>query len=253
MKTIAFVITWAVLVVAMPTTTEAGLVAYWNFNEGVGGTLGDSSANNNDGTLVGAVTWVTGHTGGGGDYALDFAGTDADYVVVADHSSLHINSTANKSFTIAAWLYNHGSHYGNIYCHGINGARRISWQTEAFPQIDMCYIWSDDANGPRQGYSAMTTLNTWQHIAVVCDGVNIKTYLDGVETSSGAANTGLSAWGDLVYIGKAVPDYGQIVNGVIDDLVIFDSAEDVASIMNGTHADMGGGVSATPGTLIYGK
>lgn len=37
---------------------ETGLVGYWKFNEGSGTVLGDSTANNNDGTVVGA-TWST--------------------------------------------------------------------------------------------------------------------------------------------------------------------------------------------------
>ena len=38
------------------TGSEAGLVGYWNFNQGSGTTLTDQTSNNNDGTINGA-TW----------------------------------------------------------------------------------------------------------------------------------------------------------------------------------------------------
>ena len=41
-----------------PTGNEAGLVGYWNFNEGSGNTVTDLSGNGNNGTISGA-TWST--------------------------------------------------------------------------------------------------------------------------------------------------------------------------------------------------
>ncbi|MDC3133894.1 hypothetical protein OA958_03555, partial [Bacteroidota bacterium] len=42
-----------------PTGSEAGLVGYWNFNEGSGSTVNDLSGNGNNGTLFGGATWST--------------------------------------------------------------------------------------------------------------------------------------------------------------------------------------------------
>ena len=42
-----------------PTGNEAGLVGYWNFEEGAGTTAGDLTSNGNNGTLNGGVTWST--------------------------------------------------------------------------------------------------------------------------------------------------------------------------------------------------
>ena len=41
-----------------PTGNEAGLVGYWNFNEGSGNTITDLSGNGNNGTINGA-SWST--------------------------------------------------------------------------------------------------------------------------------------------------------------------------------------------------
>ena len=41
-----------------PTGNEAGLIGYWNFNEGTGGSITDQSINNNNGTIVNAY-WTS--------------------------------------------------------------------------------------------------------------------------------------------------------------------------------------------------
>ena len=41
-----------------PTGNEAGLVGYWNFNEGSGSTVTDLTSNGNNGTINGA-SWST--------------------------------------------------------------------------------------------------------------------------------------------------------------------------------------------------
>ena len=56
--------------------SDEGLVGKWNFDEGAGSVVGDSSGNGNDGVIRGA-TWVKGKYGG----ALSFDGVD-DYVTV---------------------------------------------------------------------------------------------------------------------------------------------------------------------------
>lgn len=244
--------TWAMvlltgLIVALAAPAEAGLVAYWNFNEGIGTTVADFSANHNSGTINGSLTWVAGRTGNAGDYALSFPGNDANYVGVPDSTSLHINSKANKRFTIAAWVYDEGSSWGNWYCQGTTTTRCLCVQTDNNGS-DSHYIWSD-STGPKLVFGATTTKNVWHHLAVTCDGTTIRTYIDGVAKNTGAANAGLTAWGTL-FIGRASRAISQAVNGYIDDVVVFDSVEDVVQIMNGTHPAMR---SSTPGTLIYGK
>ena len=42
-----------------PSGNEAGLVGYWDFEEGSGTTTTDQTSNANDGTLNGGVTWST--------------------------------------------------------------------------------------------------------------------------------------------------------------------------------------------------
>ena len=55
---------------------RSGMVGYWKFDEGIGGTAYDSIGGN-DGTLVGVPAWTT---GGKVDDALDFDGDDGVYI-----------------------------------------------------------------------------------------------------------------------------------------------------------------------------
>src|SRR3990167_283101 len=92
-------------IAAAPTS---GLVGYWNFDEGSGATVADSSGNGNTGTLTNGPTWTTGKIG----QALSFDGSN-DYVDAGTGSSLNLAS----SLTVSAWIKPDtfgGGSYGRI-------------------------------------------------------------------------------------------------------------------------------------------
>ena len=72
-----------------------GLVGYWKFDEGTGGSAGDSSGANNNGTVRGA-SWVSGKVSG----ALQFDGINDD-VSIPSTPALQL---AGKSFSFSAWI-----------------------------------------------------------------------------------------------------------------------------------------------------
>ncbi|MDC3134239.1 LamG domain-containing protein, partial [Bacteroidota bacterium] len=76
-----------------PTGNEAGLVGYWNFNEGSGNTATDLSGNGNDGTISGA-TW---NTDAPAQYANNCTATD-DVVVT-------VNPQDDATFAYSASSY----------------------------------------------------------------------------------------------------------------------------------------------------
>ena len=93
-----------------PTGNEAGLVGYWNFNEGTGTTLTDLSGNGNNGTINGA-TWSTDAPA---QYANNCTATD-DVVVsvnpqpivdsgidqtICDGSSATLTASIGNNYTI---------------------------------------------------------------------------------------------------------------------------------------------------------
>src|SRR3989338_7429030 len=78
----------------------SGLAGHWKFDEGSGTTAGDSSGNNNAGTLTNSPPGVSGADAKIGAGALQFDGVD-DYVNLGSPSSL--DNLASS--TVAAWIY----------------------------------------------------------------------------------------------------------------------------------------------------
>src|SRR5689334_12754513 len=71
-----------------------GLVAYWNFDEGAGATVADSSGNGYTLSLVNGPAWITGKLNGG----LSFNGLN-QYGVVP---SINLSGTAAAS--VSVWI-----------------------------------------------------------------------------------------------------------------------------------------------------
>lgn len=212
-------------------SAHASLVGYWKFDEGTGTVANDFTANNNDGTLqaIGGQVpaWIAGHTGAPGDFALNFA---QGVVTVPDSASLHITN----QFTLAAWYYDTGSNYGKIFMAGGN------WdlQTSGYGG-DAAYFWSvSNANSEfKHSLGFIPPTNAWHHIAVTYNGSQMKNYIDGVQVGSTFnVSSALDTWGTLYLGGYNV--YGSGFEGRLDDMVIFNTVENVTSIMNGTHAAM---------------
>jgi len=75
------------------------IVGDWEFNEGSGTTINDSSGNGNTGTILGSATYTT-NTPTGAGYALTF-GSGKD-VQIPSSSSVNFGGSA---FTVSAWVY----------------------------------------------------------------------------------------------------------------------------------------------------
>lgn len=83
---------------------DSGLIGYWNFNEGVGSTVSDSSTSSNKGTLVNSPTWVIEKT----NPTLMFDG-------VRSYVSTKPNIDASKG-SISVWVNTTATlHSGKIY------------------------------------------------------------------------------------------------------------------------------------------
>jgi uncharacterized protein YjbI with pentapeptide repeats len=104
-------------------------------------------------------------------YSLDFDGSN-DYVTVANIGTL-------SSLTVECWMYNtdsgNGSRYSQMVSRGANG---ISWDWAVYLIPGNTLRWV----GP--GGTTIDTnvipLNTWTHIAVTCNNVQTKIYINGV-------------------------------------------------------------------------
>ena len=99
----------AIVKIQPPTElqVDANTAGLWHFNEGSGTTVSDASSNNNDGTIFGTETWVSGAFGN----ALEFDGSSTR-VDIADSASLSITD----SITLELWVkFTSLPFTGNVY------------------------------------------------------------------------------------------------------------------------------------------
>jgi len=214
---------------------DAELVGYWNFNENAELTAFDFSDHHNDGTLKaiggGSIpVWVAGHTADAEDFALEFS---QGFVEVADSASLHLTDT----FTAAAWMFDTGSNYGHLFVAGDGGAGGRNWLLQTSRSGgDAAYFWSATNAGFQQRLDFIPAQNSWHHLAVTYDGSNLRSYFDGVLQSTKPTIASMTAWGTLRLGGFTV--FGSGCEGFLDDMVLFDTVEDIGQIMAGTHPAM---------------
>lgn len=199
---------------------QSGQVLYFAFSEGSGEKVKDLSGNNNDGTLKGPK-WVDGKFG----KALQFQNS---YVEVPDSDSLNMT----KAVTVMAWAYPTASQpdYAKVVEKDFSrpNAPYISYGISFNFAGSGLFSFEVATQGTIGGPQSKTKYekNKWYHLAGVYDGKTIKLYVDGVlEGSTDKTGDINVAKGKNLYIGKATPVVGgEAFAGIIDDLVIYNSA-----------------------------
>ncbi len=234
------------LLVADDEPPVADLVAHWMFDEGVGGTAGDSSPLGADhsATLWGDALWN--EFGSGGSLALDGTG---DFVDVPDSDDLNTQVVSQR--TVAGWflvedaavndrkqvIYEQGGvHRGlNIYLH--DGQLYVGgWNT---PTAESGWAGTFLTTGA-------VPSGTWHHVALVLDGNGsispeaIRGYLDGVPFGSGPGSQVWAHTGDIgigqatgviesvnggtkYHTGNTFED-GDGLRGLVDDFRVYNRA-----------------------------
>jgi hypothetical protein len=228
------------------------LIGKWTFDEGTGTTSADLSGHGHAATLKGGASWtVSGKTGSG--LALDGATGYADVGMTL------IDTT--KSFTVACWMklnvvnnwevaLSEDSVTGSLFGLKLRG--------DGTNQYDFDFETSD-VMSPGFVVAQSTThapAAAWTHLAGVYDrsasgaaGGAIRIYVNGVlETTTGAGQAPLVATGHFL-IGRGLYNaaVGSFVNGVIDDVVVYDGAlgdADIAALYGAQGADAGADASS---------
>lgn len=242
---------FAVAVLAS-SSAYADLVGYWSFDDNGAAPnpnqLTDSSGNNLHGTLVNSPSWVPGHTGGAGDYALSFSGSNR--VDLSNPPELAIAGDQ----TIVMWIYptdmtERRGVFGKEY--GGSAAITVFGDSERAPDGDgianLIYLYGNTGvNGgspsnPReyQAFSAPLSKDQWSFIAITRDlettasDGRLTFYVNDSKftstpyfTSPDGANPVVA--GNLpAYLGLAYNGYWI---GLIDDSAIWDQALDTARV-----------------------
>jgi hypothetical protein len=173
----------------------AGLVGYWNFDEGTGTTATDITANGHTGTITGEVNWTAGEI----NTALNFHGTGHAESAVTVPNAASLQFTATQSFTISAWVNPAALPTPNS-SHTTDQAI-ISKSADQGNEYGL-YINANDQwvfRGPSGDVVGPTAVQgVWTHVAGVQDGVlGVRSlYVNGVLVATGAAQDGSGA-GDL--------------------------------------------------------
>lgn len=173
-----------------------------------------------------------------GDYAIVING-GSKYVRVP-----HSNSFASitNQFTIAGWAYeNSNTNYGHIFVTSSNGTdRNFLFQGESSGGGDQVYVWSTTSSAWQKGQGWTIPSAQWMHWALTYDGTSLRSYRNGTLMSTQAISGGPnmpSFAGGNAYLGGWLAGNSSF-GGLIDDMVIFNSVENVASIRAGTHLAM---------------
>jgi hypothetical protein len=217
----------------LPGTLQNGLVGYWPFC----GNANDASGNGNNGTVNGAT--LTTDRFGNANSAYGFDGVD-DWIDVAHSASLEIFA-AQQSSTISVWIQkinvetardiiSKGVHsdiasLGNKYLAIVNDGIQLGYFLYDFSSM----------NSVRNSPNSINS-NQWYHLVIVRDQ-NIKLYLNGIDVSSNAVNSGWTTNYNTILNNKKMT-FGarnnldansnlflnQFWDGKLDDIAIYNRA-----------------------------
>ena len=154
------------------------------------------------------------------DTSIYFDGT-GDYIRFFN-PNLILN---NKTWTIEAWVYRTGTQnmqmlFGTMPPHttlGISLNRTGSGNTYIYVGNGSSWVGAPAIN---TGTNTPITVNTWHHIALVCNGTNITLYHDG--TNVGTSTTlpsGMTGWG-IIGAYEFNGSFGEYYTGYVENFQI---------------------------------
>ncbi|MGA3019851.1 MAG: chitobiase/beta-hexosaminidase C-terminal domain-containing protein [Bryobacteraceae bacterium] len=197
----------------------ANLIAYYNFNEGAGTVLHDSSGSGNNGTINAAAWSNSGKYGG----SLVFNGTSS-YVVAP-------NANLSTAMTVEAWVNPAAVSFGNVVvednCFGLLNHAYAG--PEGFV-INGGWFEVDVLQSPWVPLPS----NAWTHLAMTYDGSVEQLFVNGVPVASRPQLGPINNESQPMYIGGPFQggDYSSVFNGMIDEVRIYNRALNQAEIQN---------------------
>lgn len=227
-------VTFLISIIAVSPVNAAtvGLVAEWNFDEGIGSIASDSTVNANDGVL----------SGGKFGNALYFDGVD-DYVEIPNSITMDVSA----SYTFEAWIYLESSGTSGVWVYR-GFFRRGSYGTTASEIEIYTQPYVSGYNGKLTvvhnragsfGYRYFTPfpLDTWVHLAVTWDGTTAKAYYNGEEQISTGTSVVDSAVSDKPsYIGHGYKT--AFMKGKIDEVRISNIARTSFNLISAPEVDI---------------
>ena len=193
-------------------------VAYYKFDSNAN----DSSENGNDGTpfLLNGGGWVPGIRDNAADIWI------GDYIEIPDSSSL---DTTTDAITISAWVYLVSGDATNIITKSsLSSPGEDSYRLFHYYSSDeLSFELADAGTGEWFGGNMGVDLSyvSWYHVVGVYDGEEVSLYLNGVKGTTPVSHTGsIKTSSAPVHIGARGPSGPNALDGIIDELKIFNTA-----------------------------
>lgn len=201
--------------------------AWWKLDDTDGTSVVDSSGNNRDGSVTGAV-WSDGAIGGG----LKFDGVD-DEARFGNGPSL----SGKTDFTLAAWVRTTMTSTG-VIIQQRNGGFNGEYQLKVNPNGTLGFFLYGN-NAYQYDFSSTATINDgeWHHVAAVRSGTNGLLYIDGVQAATAAGPVRDLAASIGVGVGADIRDNNKHFSGTMDDIRIYDTALTAADIALLSHRE----------------
>ncbi len=207
------------------STSCAAPVTEWNFDEGSGTSMNDSSGNANTGTWTGTGShWVPGKFGKAGN----FNGSD-DYVNIPNSSSVQFTN----QFTAEGWFYVTSTTQNGVMglisqSGGVN--QTWKWFTGSGYGGAVSTEFHTSGGGITPSFGNVS-LNTWEHYAETYDGSSVKLYKNGrlISTTSLTGNM-LSPTNNIAIGCDNYSCAGRYYKGQIDQVRIFNYVRTPAQV-----------------------
>jgi hypothetical protein len=157
------------------STVCSGLMGYWTFDEGSGGTATDSSGNAKTGTFAGSGGWTTGQIGGA------YNNNSSSFVSLPAGSI----QAGTGDLTVSVWAnYQASSDYGIVIATQKSGGGGQPGYSVGYANASTIYFRVDDTGSTKSVY-ANNISSGWHHIVgTFVQGSSMNIYVDGVLKSS---------------------------------------------------------------------
>ena len=222
------------VIVEIPT---AGLVGWWQFNEGVGNLVADSSGNGNQGTLQGAATWATPRKTGSG--AVDFLSANANSGSATNYVDCGYSSTlAVTTGTLLAWI-----NPASVGTYQVIAGKE-DWNSDLYGYVmvlnftqGQLFTELADGVGPQRttpAVAASVSTFAWTHVAMRWDGSKLNAFINGIKDTSNTTQTKVPTytvnWRFL--IGRGDNYLSQGFGGKMSDVRMYNRALTDTEIQN---------------------
>lgn len=222
---------------------EAGLLAYYNFENGSGTTVTDL-VNAKNGIMLsmdGATDWVTSGSTCGNQVLNQSApvGTALDFDGTNDMVNTNFIMPSTSTFSIESWVYPRSTNYDRIvsnYSSAVNGSIILD-----------SYNATDNGRGIRfnvygtsnalysVGAANALTLNAWNHVAATFNNGTMVIYVNGFEVVTGTAPfTSIPQIASSFVFGEdKVVGTAEYLNGKMDEVRFWNKSLSQSEIMAG--------------------